>query len=661
MGAIRIANFGGEIPRMDRRALPDTNAQICRGSQLADGALTPQKTPLRVELVGPSRSVFRLYDSGGDYWLRFSQDVDVCRGPIAGDTSFRVLYSSAEFEPRQTNLALAKSASPFPGACFVLGVTPPAAKPTYSVFGGSGTNESRAYVYTLVTQWGEESSPSPAGDIVTGFANGTWNLDLPSGPPPNTGAITGVTTTATTVTVETDSVYGLRVGERIAFAGVLGMTDLNAEFAIQAIDTAAKKITVALATEQTYVVGGAWARKAPHNTTGMKKRIYRSITTGTSAEYFFIGEVDVTTATFADNVTIIGEPCPTVGWAMPPVGMQGIGILPSGAAYGFVDNEVCFSEPGAVYAWPVQYRMTCASPVVAVKDFGQSLVVGTKGSPEIISGIDPAVMTKYKFPVAWPCASKRSMVSVLDGVVYASPFGLVLVDNAGPRMAADAWFDSSAWRRRVDSNNLLAVEYNGKYVSRVGETLMFFGEGKLVFFSMPEVTALYTDQANGKLYVVSDGELVEWAAGSARYALDWKSKEIVSPRPLSLGAAKVDADFTATPEETAALAAARQAVIDENLALIATGDIKGGMGMLPMGKAVLNGSLLKAPPPASYDQLALILYVNNDAVYSVPITDSRAVRLPAIGKYDNFALRITGNVKVWAVLVADTKDGLKDA
>jgi hypothetical protein len=45
----------------------------------------------------------------------------------------------------------------------------------------------------------------------------------------------------------------------------------------------------------------------------------------------------------------------------------------------------------------------------------------------------------------------------------------------------------------------------------------------------------------------------------------------------------------------------------------------------------------------------------------VPITDSRAVRLPAIGKYDNFALRITGNVKVWAVLVADTKDGLKDA
>jgi hypothetical protein len=253
------------------------------------------------------------------------------------------------------------------------------------------------------------------------------------------------------------------------------------------------------------------------------------------------------------------------------------------------------------------------------------------------------------------------MVSVLDGVVYASPFGLVQVDNAGPRKVAEEWFDSTAWRRRVPYNDLLAVEQNGKYVSRVGETLMVFGEGKLVFFSLSEVTALYTDQANGKLYVVSDGELLEWAAGSTRYSIDWKSKEIVSPRPLSLGAAKVDADFTATPEETAALAAARQAVIDDNLALIATGNIMGGMGMLPMGKAVLNGSLLQAPPPASYDQLALILYVNNDAVYSVPITESRAVRLPAINKYDNFALRVTGNVKVWAVLVAETMEGLKDA
>jgi hypothetical protein len=69
---------------------------------------------------------------------------------------------------------------------------------------------------------------------------------------------------------------------------------------VQSVDVANTRVTVSLDTAQTYTSGGAWARNAPFNTTGMVKRIYRTV--GTSGLFLYVGEVAVATTTFNDTV-----------------------------------------------------------------------------------------------------------------------------------------------------------------------------------------------------------------------------------------------------------------------------------------------------------------------------------------------------------------------
>lgn len=59
-----------------------------------------------------------------------------------------------------------------------LGVPAPTTAPTLSISGGSGTAESRAYVYTWVSAYGEEGPPSPASTVTSGYPNATWTVTV---------------------------------------------------------------------------------------------------------------------------------------------------------------------------------------------------------------------------------------------------------------------------------------------------------------------------------------------------------------------------------------------------------------------------------------------------------------------------------------------------
>lgn len=53
--------------------------------------------------------------------------------------------------------------------------------------------EARSYVYTYITEYGEESPPSPA-TVVTGWSNGTWTIDLFQPPPDQIGVTRNIKT-----------------------------------------------------------------------------------------------------------------------------------------------------------------------------------------------------------------------------------------------------------------------------------------------------------------------------------------------------------------------------------------------------------------------------------------------------------------------------------
>ncbi len=59
---------------------------------------------------------------------------------------------------------------------------------------GTAVLTTRAYVYTWVTAYGEESAPSPA-TVVTGWSNSTWTVSLFTPPPDDMGVLRNITNT----------------------------------------------------------------------------------------------------------------------------------------------------------------------------------------------------------------------------------------------------------------------------------------------------------------------------------------------------------------------------------------------------------------------------------------------------------------------------------
>ena len=261
MSAFRISGFSGLVPRLAKQLLAPHQAQVATNCDLTSGDLRPRNGPKAVFTAAISNdivSMFRMEKDGNEKWLAWDREVDVARSPVAGNTSRRFYYTG-DGEPRVSDYDTAtRGPGPYPSGCFVLGVTPPLAAPSISVSGGAGDTVTRAYVYTFVTAWGEESKPSPA-TTATGNTDGNWMLSSLDVPPRNSGTVTGAsrnTPTAGYVEVMLDSVSGLRAHEEISFASVSGMTDLNATFAIRSVDAGRSRIVIPLSTPQNYIAGG---------------------------------------------------------------------------------------------------------------------------------------------------------------------------------------------------------------------------------------------------------------------------------------------------------------------------------------------------------------------------------------------------------------------
>jgi hypothetical protein len=143
---------------------------------------------------------------------------------------------------------------------YLLGVPTPANAASVTPPGGS--DETRAYVYTFVSEFGEEGPPSPPV-VATGDA-GTW-------------ALTGMDTTVP--------------------------------------DAASRAFG-----------------------TGAKTRIYRTVSSATSSNFYYVGEVDFGTATFNDDVAATtvatNNLLESAGWVAPPTTLEGFVVMPNGYLVG---------------------------------------------------------------------------------------------------------------------------------------------------------------------------------------------------------------------------------------------------------------------------------------------------------------------------------------
>lgn len=147
--------------------LQPNQAQVSSNTRLWTGALEalPAKATTKTGVSALTQTIYRFgQDTPGDtnYWFTWNNKVHAIKGPIAGDTTERT-YFSGDGYPKVTDNSIALASAPYPSAAYRLGVPAPGIAP-FTVVNGVGdtteTLETRAYVYTYVTHWGEEGQPS---------------------------------------------------------------------------------------------------------------------------------------------------------------------------------------------------------------------------------------------------------------------------------------------------------------------------------------------------------------------------------------------------------------------------------------------------------------------------------------------------------------------
>jgi len=177
MPHIKLSAFSGISPRTGPTLLSPNQAQVARNVKLQSGELRAwrKETLVRACSVPAAKTIYKFNGPTGvsPVWLEWASDVDVVPGPVADTSEFRLYFTSDSFAPRKTNWLLATGnmvgVPPFPNNYYEMGVPSPTMAPTLSASSAAAPTETRAYVYTHVTEFGvvaEESAPSPAATVV---------------------------------------------------------------------------------------------------------------------------------------------------------------------------------------------------------------------------------------------------------------------------------------------------------------------------------------------------------------------------------------------------------------------------------------------------------------------------------------------------------------
>jgi len=295
-----------------------------------------------------------------------------------------------------------------------------------------------------------------------------------------------------------------------------------------------------------------------------KKRIYRSATGTQRTKFQYVGETNVASSTFVDDVrtSALGELLPSDGWIPPPKGLSGLRMMANGVAVGFAGNSLYFSEPNLPHAWPHEYPID--DNIVAIGTFGQSVVALTNNYPYLFSGIDPGAMASTKMHLPQACSSKRSVVETGDGVLYASPDGMTMIGQSTSVVTLNV-LSRELWQS-YNPSKMQAFIHNGRVIvlyenPRRGILIIdISGAGALLSTSdindamhappYPPITAGYYSPQRDILYFASGADIVRFDSGAPLVAT-WRSKLFRQGMQHNFGWAQVlciNNDYAPNPE-----------------------------------------------------------------------------------------------------------------
>jgi hypothetical protein len=171
MPAVDVRAFLGISPMINKELLPAEGATLAENTRLEGGDMEPWRTMVTTKTLTSVADIKTIYrygmdsDVDTDFWFQFTTDVNIVKGPIAGDTEERT-YWTGDGYPKKTRSNIATTGLPYPSNSFALGIPAPAAAPSVSISGTATAPDddptlTAVWGYTYVTTWEEEGPMSP--------------------------------------------------------------------------------------------------------------------------------------------------------------------------------------------------------------------------------------------------------------------------------------------------------------------------------------------------------------------------------------------------------------------------------------------------------------------------------------------------------------------
>lgn len=479
MTLIAYTQFSGIAPKRNPLRLPATFAQTAQNCDLTAGTLKPWNGTLSVLNSLPSASACSIYRFGigvvsdTQYWFHFSEDTDVVKSAIAGDTTERTYFCNASQGARVTNntLALTGGSGVYPWNSYPLGVPAPIGAPSVASVGGSGAPETRVYAVSYKSTLGELGPPSPTSAAIDVL-------------PGSTTTITGLGTEAP----------GGHIGHITA------------------------------------------------------KLIWRTVSGNLATEFQLVDEIPVSQSSYVDSVIQPQEAIQSVTYDPPPAGAFGLCQMANGIMLMFKGYDIYPSEAFLPHAYPTDYIQPVDYPIVGAAAFGSSALICTTGVPYLLSGSSPSSLTLQMLDKPQGCVSKRSIVSLGDGVAYASPDGLVFVSSTGAiSVATEGLFSRAAWQD-LNPESMHGYLHDGRYIGffdtgAVQGGFIFDPSAEDAAFTMLNVSAVagFSDLTQDALFLKVGTEIVKWNAGASPLTFTWKSRIERLPYRQNLSVGQVHA------------------------------------------------------------------------------------------------------------------------
>jgi len=582
MAYFKLKTFGGRAPRLSPRLLKDSLAQTATDVNLESGRLVPITDNSTVNpssgvstLASTTKQTIFKYTDSPERWLQFDEDVDVVRGPIAGDTNDTIYWSGQSF-PRMGRSDIILGSAPYPNAFYRLGIPAPTSAPTVALVPPTQinatittTNGSGVITVTTASAHGaavDETVTLADFGATNGLTADEINGDFKIKSVPSTTTFTvetsgSATSAGTSSSVSNGASFGGPSEANIDFETSYVYTFVSA-YGEEGPPSAASTV-ITTDDNQSVQLTNIEVSHSNSNINLLKKRIYRSNTGSNTTAFQFVAEIALSTTSYTDTSknSELAEIIPSSTWIGPPDDdtsvypdgpLKGLCALPNGVFAGFTGKRVCFSESFLPHAWPAAYRITLEEEIVAIKVISNGVLVTTKSVPYLITGTDPSSMTPIRIESSQACLNKRSMVDMGPYVLYASPDGLIAAEGTSVANLTESIITPTQWQANYYPSTITGFMWEERYV---GFYSTGSGYGGFIFdpraengtsFVDLDASALirggHTDPDNSQLYLIISNTIKKFQGSNTNLTFNWKSKEFVMAKPTSMGFVKVDAE-----------------------------------------------------------------------------------------------------------------------